>query len=259
MNPIVFNLGPIAIHWYGVLIAVAFGIGIILANSHAALRKIDTETLTNLLFIVIPAALIGARLYYVLFNLAYYTANPYEILAVWHGGLAIHGGIIGGFLAGYWYIRKEKNLNLWSAADVIAPSLILGQAIGRWGNFFNQEAHGGPVSYEFISRFPHFIQQGMYIDGQYYHPTFLYESLWDSIVFFILFWLIRRKRLPDGVVVLIYFILYSVGRFLVEGLRTDSLMLGPFRIAQVVSIGVIFLSGIILYLKLRNFKLVSRD
>lgn len=252
MNPIAFHLGSIPIHWYSLLLALAFSVGILLANYLASLRKIDTDKLANLLLLVIPASILGARLYYVLFNWGYYASNPQEILAVWHGGLAIHGGIIGGFLAGYLYMRHEKDLKLWSTADIIAPSLILGQAIGRWGNFFNQEAHGGLVSPEFISRFPDFIQQGMYIGGQYYHPTFLYESLWNILVFLVLFWLIRRKSLPDGIVTMTYLILYSLGRFFVEGLRTDSLMLGPLRIAQVVSIGAIVLAAIFIFYKTRK-------
>lgn len=252
MNPIAFHVGPLPIHWYSLLIALAFAIGILLANYHATLRQIDTDQLANLLFLVIPGSIIGARLYYVLFNWGYYAANPQEILAVWHGGLAIHGGVIGGFLAGYCYIRYEKTLKLWATADIIAPSLILGQAIGRWGNFFNQEAHGGPVSSDFISNFPGFIQKGMYIQGQYYHPTFLYESLWNSLVFLILLWLVRRKSLPAGIVTMTYVILYSLGRFFVEGLRTDSLMLGPLRAAQVVSTVAIILAGIFIFYKVRK-------
>lgn len=253
MNPTAFSIGPLPIQWYSLLIALAFGIGMLLANYHAVLRKIDTDKLANLLLLVVPASIIGARIYYVIFNWGYYAANLSEIPAVWHGGLAIHGGIIGGFLAGYFYIRREKDLKLWSVADIIAPSLILGQAIGRWGNFFNQEAHGGPVTPDFISKFPEFIQRGMFIDGQYYHPTFLYESLWNSFVFLILLWLIRRKSLPDGFVTMTYVILYSIGRFFVESLRTDSLMLGPFRVAQVVSvIAIIFAASFILLKRKRS-------
>lgn len=235
MNPIAFHIGPFPIHWYGLLIALAFVSAILLATYQARLRNVDADRLSDLVLLVIPAAIIGARIYYVLFNWGDYAGNPGEIFAVWHGGLAIHGGVLGGFLAGYCYIRYTKSLKLWPTADVIAPSLILGQAIGRWGNFFNQEAHGGPVSSEFISRFPEFIQKGMFIDGQYYHPTFLYESVWNGFVFLILLWLLRRKSLPGGVVAMSYLILYSLGRFFIEGLRTDSLMLGPWRAAQVVS------------------------
>jgi len=254
LNPIAFNVGPIPIHWYGLFIALAFTLGVLLAYYHASRRKIDMDKFANLIILIIPGALIGARLYYVLFDLGYYAANPLEILAIWHGGLAIHGGIIGGILVGYWYIHHGKDLKLWPVADIVAPSLILGQALGRWGNFFNQEAHGGPVSSEFISRFPGFIQQGMYINGQYYHPTFLYESLWDGLVFVILLWMIRRKSIPDGMVAMTYLILYSLGRFFIEGLRTDSLMLGPLRAAQVVSIGAIIFAAIVIYLKIGKTK-----
>ncbi|HHV64209.1 MAG TPA: prolipoprotein diacylglyceryl transferase [Peptococcaceae bacterium] len=250
MNPIAFYLGPKPIYWYSLLIALAFGVGIILANYHAAKRHLDPDKFTNLVLLIIPSAIIGARLYYVIFNWGYYGANPSEIPAVWHGGLAIHGGIIGGFLAGYWYIRRHKDLKLWGIADIIAPSLILGQAIGRWGNFFNQEAHGGPVSPEFISKFPAFIQKGMYIDGLYYHPTFLYESLWNILIFLFLLWLLSRQTLPDGIVAMFYLLLYSLGRFFIESLRTDSLMLGPLRVAQVVSVIGIIIASIFIYNKM---------
>lgn len=254
MDPIAFQAGPFTVRWYGVSIALAFGIGLMLAYYHTQRRHVDPDKFINLMILLIPSAIIGARLYYVLFNLTYYLAYPREIFATWHGGLAIHGGIIGGLIATIIYIRKEHSLKFWAVADVIAPSLVLGQAIGRWGNFFNQEVHGGPVSYAFISKFPAFIQHGMYIDGQYYHPTFLYESLWDLLVFVFLFWLIRKKTLPDGIVFLSYVMLYSIGRFLIEGIRTDSLMLGPLRIAQVISIIAIIFAVALLYNKLKKRK-----
>ncbi|NLO97430.1 MAG: prolipoprotein diacylglyceryl transferase [Peptococcaceae bacterium] len=252
MSSIAFKIGPLSIHWYGIIIALAFGLGIALASYHAAQRKIDMDKFSNLVIVTIPAAIIGARLYYVLFQWDYYAANPQEIVAVWHGGLAVHGGVIGGVLAGLLYVHRAKTLQLWICADIVAPSLILGQAIGRWGNFINQEAHGGQVSEEFISKFPHFIQQGMLIDGNYYHPTFLYESIWNAFVFCILFWLFRRRTLPDGTVAALYLILYSVGRFFIEGLRTDSLMLGPLRVAQVVSVLAILLGLSIIYFRNRE-------
>ncbi len=250
MNPIAFHVGPIPVHWYGVIIALAFALGILLAFYHAGQRQVNMDKFNNLVILVIPAAIIGARLYYVVFQWSYYAANPSEIIMTWHGGLAIHGGVIGGALAGFCYIyRNREVMNFWQNADIVAPSIILGQAIGRWGNFLNQEAHGGPVSEEFISRFPEFIKQGMLIDGQYYNPTFLYESLWNALVFLILFWMMRRKNLPHGVVAASYLILYSVGRFFVEGMRTDSLMLGPFRAAQVVSVLAIVLGAVLIYFR----------
>ncbi|UWG95813.1 prolipoprotein diacylglyceryl transferase [Dehalobacter sp. DCM] len=258
MDPIAFQAGPFTVRWYGVIIALAFAVGLIIAYYHTERRKVDPDKFINLIIILIPSALIGARLYYVLFNLDYYTVYPLEIVTVWHGGLAIHGGIIGGILATVFYLRRETALRFWAVADVIAPSLILGQAIGRWGNFFNQEVHGGPVSESFISKFPAFIQHGMYIDGQYYHPTFLYESIWNFLVFLFLFRLIRKKALQDGIVFLAYLALYSCGRFVIEGMRTDSLMLGPLRMAQVISLAAIIFAAIFLFQKLKNRKLDGR-
>jgi phosphatidylglycerol:prolipoprotein diacylglycerol transferase len=184
--------------------------------------------------------MIGARLYYVIFNWASYANYPLEALAIWHGGLAIHGGLFGGVIAGYLYIKKHK-LDFWKFADVVAPSIILGQSIGRWGNFINQEAFGSPVSVDFISRFPEFIQKQMYINNQYYHPAFLYESLWDLLVFLILICMFRRKHF-DGQIMLLYLILYSTGRFFIESLRMDSEMLGPFKLAQLISFVLIAVS-----------------
>jgi phosphatidylglycerol:prolipoprotein diacylglycerol transferase len=252
LSSIAFKIGPFPIHWYGIIIAFAFALGILLAFYHAAQRKIDMDKFNNLVIIVIPAAIVGARLYYVIFSWKYYAANPLEIVAVWHGGLAIHGGVIGGVIAGLWYIHRSNDLKLWTCTDIVAPSLILGQAIGRWGNFINQEAHGGQVSEEFISRFPHFIQQGMLIDGSYYHPTFLYESVWNALVFIVLLWLFKRRSLGEGTVTASYLILYSIGRIFIEGLRTDSLMLGPLKVAQVVSLAAIILGLAIIYFRNRQ-------
>jgi len=252
MDPIAVQIGPLKIYWYGILITTAIIIGLLLAVREAGRRGLDPEHIVNLALVVIPAAFVGARLYYVIFQWDYYAGNWREIIAVWHGGLAIHGGLLGGLLAGLFYVRKAK-LSFWQMADIVAPSIILGQAIGRWGNFFNQEAHGGPVSEEFISHFPAFIQKGMYIDGQYYHPTFLYESLWNLCVFLFLIWYRRKSKAVPGRVFLFYLLLYSVGRFFIEGLRTDSLMLGPLRMAQVVSVSLILLSSVgLLYLHRRH-------
>ncbi|OAT86773.1 prolipoprotein diacylglyceryl transferase [Desulfotomaculum copahuensis] len=234
INPVAIHLGPLPIRWYGILMASAFVIGIILASRRARQNKLDPNHILNMITLIIPAAIIGARLYYVLFEWSSYQHNPLEALAVWHGGLAIHGGLIGGALAGLWYARRHR-LKIWQLADIMAPSLILGQAIGRWGNFINQEAHGGPVSASFMAHFPAFIRRQMFINGQYYQPTFLYESLWDLAVFIFLLWYWPRRRFR-GEVAMLYLGLYSVGRFVVEGMRTDSLMLGPIRVAQLVSV-----------------------
>lgn len=239
MNPIAFSVFGLSIRWYGIIIACGMLLAIILSSYTSKHRNIIYDELLNMTLISLPLAIIGARAYYVIFSYKDYINNPISVFDTRQGGLAIHGGVIVGLLSCFIYCYK-KRLKFLEYADVAAPSIIIAQAIGRWGNFFNQEAHGGPVSYSFIKHFPMFIQKGMYIDGTYYHPTFLYESIWDLCTFFILITILRKSK-KRGIVVASYIGLYSIGRFFIEGLRTDSLMLGPLRIAQVVSlIGVLF-------------------
>lgn len=242
IDPIAFQLGPFKVHWYGIILTSAMLIGTILAARQAKRKGMDPDHIYNLALFIIPCAILSARLYYVIFNWSYYSINLREIPAIWHGGLAIHGAILGGLVVGYLYTRHHS-LNFWVLADILAPSLVLGQAIGRWGNYANQEAYGVPTN----------LPWAMYIAGEYRHPTFLYESLWDLGVFFILLWQRKKnEKLKDGDLFLIYLVLYSIGRFFVEGLRTDSLMLGPLRMAQVISLVFIALGIGILYWKRRN-------
>lgn len=246
-DPVAFRIGSHPIYWYGILIAVAILLGTFLVLREGEKQKLDQDHLLNIILVVIPAAFLGARLYYVIFNWTYYSQNPSEIWAVWHGGLAIHGGLLGGFLAGYFMLRKYR-LNFWQAADLASPSIILGQAIGRWGNFFNQEAYGYEVD-------PSTLPWAMYIDGAYRHPTFLYESLWDLGVFIFLLWLRRRKKRQWGDVFLSYVVLYSLGRLMIEGLRTDSLMLtANLRVAQVVSAVAIVIGLLLIFYRHKNKK-----
>lgn len=247
MDPIALQLGPVVIRWYGVLVSLGIATGLTFSYRESSRQEIDPDHLLNLVILCIPVALIGARLYFVLFSgsLEYYLSNPGEILAIWHGGLAFHGGLITALIVGYIYLRRHK-LGFLPMADVVAPGIALGQSIGRWGNFFNQEAHGGSVTFEFISGFPEFIQKGMYIKGQYYHPTFLYESVWDFLIFAVLAYLGRKEFMKTGDVFLGYVILYSLGRFFIEGLRTDSLMLGSFRVAQLVSVAGILIATVLI-------------
>jgi phosphatidylglycerol:prolipoprotein diacylglycerol transferase len=223
IDPIALRLGPLSIHWYGVIMGVAALLGLLLATFEAKRRGLDPDILLDLVIWVIPAALVGARLYYVLFQWDYYVTNPGDIIAVWKGGLAIHGGLIGAFLAGYFFVRKYK-LPFLFLADLIAPSILLGQMIGRWGNFINQEAHGGVVSRTFLEslHLPNWLIEQMNIEGAYYHPTFLYESLW-SLVGVALLLLYRFSNPRSGEVFFGYLIWYSLGRFFIEGVRTDSL------------------------------------
>ena len=186
---------------------------------------------------------IGARLYYVLFNWSVYRVQPEEIFAVWHGGLAVHGGILLGTLSIY-VCSHIWNLRFWQITDILSPFMILGQAIGRWGNYFNQEAYGYPVSRDSVP-------WAMYIDGQWRHPTFLYESIWDIIGFILLMIATRSKssRLREGDISLIYLVYYSCGRLVIEGFRTDSLMFGPLRAAQLVSVLIIAVSVLVFILR----------
>lgn len=236
LDPVMVSLGPLDLRWYGVIIAFGMLLGFLIANREANKKNMPEGMFIDLMFYIILFSLIGARLYYVFFNLDYYLQDPISIIMVNEGGMAIHGGIIGGILAG-WIYCSRKNLSFFQVADIAVPSLILGQAIGRWGNFMNQEAHGGEVTRNFLESLmlPEFIINQMYIDGAYYHPTFLYESIWNIIGFIIL--ILLRPKLKIGQTLLLYLIYYSVGRFFIEGMRTDSLMIGDvLRTAQVVSI-----------------------
>ncbi|MFY0546112.1 prolipoprotein diacylglyceryl transferase [Brevibacillus sp. H7] len=258
IDPIALSLGPIKVHWYGVIMGLAFFLGTYLARYNAKRAGYDPDHVLNMVVLIIPAAIICARAYYVIFEWEHYRDNLMDMFAVWKGGLAIHGGLIGGVLAGTWYIRKHR-LPFLQLGDLLMPSVILGQAIGRWGNFINQEAHGGPVSAEFMSRFPAFIRDQMLIGGQYYHPTFLYESLWNLLVFGVLMLMLYRWKRFDGQVLFSYMILYSIGRFYIEGMRTDSLLIGnTLRVAQLVSLSLIVLGIVLMVIFAIRSKQVNR-
>lgn len=238
MNPIALSLGPISIRWYGIIICTAIIAGLLLAVREGKRYRISPDFFTDLLLIGAPSAIIGARIYYVIFKWDYYQHHLGEILMVWNGGIAIYGALIGAIIGGYFFIRHKK-YSFWRIADIAAPSLIIGQMIGRWGNFTNQEAHGGPVTEEFLRNtlhLPNFIVNHMNIDGVFYHPTFLYESLWNALGLLLLFWLRRQSFMKAGELFASYFIWYSIGRFFIEGLRTDSLdFSGPGWLASVMN------------------------
>ena len=253
MNPIAFQIGSFEVRWYGILIAFGVIVAIILAGYNCKRKDVDFDTILDGFFVAFPAAIVGARLYYVAFEFQNYKDNLIDALNIRKGGLAIHGGLIGAFLAVYIFAKIRK-INILKYLDIAAPSIILAQAIGRWGNFMNGEAHGGEVSYDFISKFPSFIQKGMNISGIYYHPTFLYESSWNLMICGILLVILYKKRNEDnGIVIASYMILYSLGRVFIEGLRTDSLMIGNMRIAQLMSIAGIIV-GVALIICIRRKK-----
>jgi phosphatidylglycerol:prolipoprotein diacylglycerol transferase len=247
MSPIAFRALGLEIRWYGILIAFALLSGTLLALRESRRQGFSENYILDIIIISIPAAIIGARLYYVIFQWQDYMGDFMQIFNIRSGGLAIHGGIIAAAIAAFAYTRV-KMISFLKAADLCAPGLILGQAIGRWGNFFNQEAHGGPVNSEFISHFPEFIQRQLLIGGNYYQPAFLYESLWDLLVFLVLL-IYRRKYRVRGRVFMLYVALYSAGRYYIEGMRTDSLMIGmSMRTAQLVSIILIIISVVSMYI-----------
>ncbi|MDO5557588.1 MAG: prolipoprotein diacylglyceryl transferase [Clostridia bacterium] len=241
INKIAFQIFEVEIYWYAIFIIFAIMVGVIFSKLDNGKYNIKFDTVLELLLFVIPISIVCARLYYVIFNLPYYTQNPMEILNLRDGGLAIYGGIIGGIAVIYVYgkIRKIRFLNL---TDYIVPYLALGQAIGRWGNFFNVEAYG--IQTNSIFRMG-IIESEKYIEV---HPTFLYESVCNFIIFIILY-LLRNKRKYKGQITYIYLTLYGLIRFIIEGLRIDSLMMGMFRVSQVLSITLFFIFGIILIYK----------
>ncbi|WP_440896310.1 prolipoprotein diacylglyceryl transferase [Amphibacillus sp. Q70] len=260
LNPIFLELGPITIYWYAIIIVSGVIIGLWLATKEGVRLGLPKDIFSDLLLWALPIAIICARLYYVIFEWERFIGRPWwSVFAVWEGGIAIHGALIGAVITAIIFANRKK-VSFWKLADIAAPSLIIGQAIGRWGNFMNQEAHGGPVSdavYENFIRFlPDFIENQMVIDGVLYHPTFLYESVWNLLVFGGLLWL--RKRNPlRGEVFINYVIWYSVGRFFIEGLRTDSLYIfGLLRTAQLMSI-VLIIAGVILIIYRRKNNLVD--
>lgn len=241
MNPIMFSVGSIDVRWYSVLILLGALIGIAILLKEAKRFDISSDFIVNLSFYTLLFGIIGARLYYVLFNFEMYKDDLISILKIWNGGLAIHGGLIAGFIAIIIYCKKY-NIRFLKVMDMAAPGVIIAQAIGRWGNFFNSEAHGAVTTLMTLKNvlIPDFIIKGMNIGGFYYHPTFYYESLWCIAGFILLIILRRRKYLKVGQLTCIYFMWYSFGRFFIESLRTDSLMLGGFKVAQLVSV-LIFL------------------
>ena len=257
MDRVAIDLGFIQIYWYSITMLLGVLSGAVIALIEVKRQKMNFVDFENMAFYAIVSGFLGARIYYVLFNLDYYLKYPSEIIAIWNGGLAIHGAIIGACLAIFIYCKRKKTPFL-KVLDICVPGLLLGQIIGRWGNFFNSEAHGGIVSRTFLEKLhlPNFIIEGMHINGNYYHPTFLYESMLNLICFVVLMILRRNKKFKTGTFVGIYLIWYGVVRFFIESMRTDSLMLGSLKMAQVISI-VLVIGGIILLIISKKNKLYN--
>ena len=212
MNPVAFTIFGIDVMWYGVIISTGFLIGVVLALSESKRTGFKEDNLLDFLLYAIPIGILGARAYYVIFSWDYYSQNLSQIINIRNGGLAIHGAVIAGVITGIIFCKIRK-INFLELIDLVIPSLILGQAIGRWGNYVNQEAYGGPTD----------LPWGIMVNGQKVHPTFLYESIINILIFIFLLWFRKNKKASDGQIFGLYLILYSSGRFFIEGLRTDSL------------------------------------
>ncbi len=246
MNPYIIQIGNFAVRWYSVLILVGVAIGIILLEKEGKRFNINKDFLFNMAFWTIIFGILGARIYYVIFNFHLYQDDFLSVFKIWEGGLAIHGGIIAGIITIAIYCSRYK-FRLIRILDLCAPSLLIAQAIGRWGNFFNGEAHGMATTLEHLQKLhiPSFIIKGMNIAGIYYEPTFLYESLLCIVGFIFIIFLRRLKYIKVGFPTAFYLMYYSICRFFIESMRTDSLMLGGFKVAQIISV-ILFITGIVI-------------
>lgn len=254
MNRVAFNIFGFNVYYYSLCILLGVIVAYILITREGKKQGLQKEFISDLIFYTLIIGILGARVYYCVFNLDYYLANPSEILKIYNGGLAIHGGVIAGLIFVYLYTKK-KNVSFIKILDIVAPAVIIAQSFGRWGNFFNQEAHGGITTYQNLKNMhiPEFIINGMHIEDKYYYPTFFFESIWCLIGFIILMIARKNKNLRKGFQIGFYFIWYGIGRFFIETLRTDSLMFFGLKIAQIVSlIGIII--GIIIIVTNRNKK-----
>lgn len=253
---IAFSIGSVSIYYYGIIMAIALTVGILVAalvtkNFYPELKP---DVIFNIAPVVIITALLGARIYYCLLNLNYYSQNLLEIFDVRQGGLSIHGAILGGLIGGIIYAKKHK-LPVLKLCDIFSYGLILGQAIGRWGNFFNSEAFGKPTESFLKLYIPIYKRPLEYMQYNYFHPTFLYESILDLCIFLILFYVVQKlTKNKDGVVFFTYLILYSIARILIEQIRVDSVLnVFGIPIAQIVSAAIILISiAAIFVIRLKN-------
>ena len=255
------QIGSLSIAWYAILIITGAFIAYKIGQHNFKKMGYNKDILSDYFFGLLIIGIIGARIWYVIFMWdELYASNPIEIIMFRHGGLAIQGGIITGLIFSWWYFKKH-NIDFLVAGDAIMPGVLIAQALGRWGNFFNQEAYGSAVSLDFLQslHLPQFIIDGMFIDGNYYIPTFFIESVWCFIGFIIMIVLRRKKFMKIGYLTSFYLVWYGIERFFVEGMRTDSLMFFSLRIAQLVSL-VMIIIGILLFIySLRKSKKYEGD
>ena len=239
INPVAFKLGNLSVKWYGIIMAVAIILAVSMAIFEGRKRQIESDDFMDLLLWAVPLGYVGARIYYVIFEWNYYSQHLDQIIAIWNGGIAIYGGLLAG-LAVLLVFCYKRMLPPFLMLDVITPGVMAAQILGRWGNFINQEAHGGPTTLAFLQslHLPNFIISQMKIGGIYYQPTFLYESFFNLIGLLIILFLRHKKHLfKQGEIFMLYLAWYSVVRFFVEGMRTDSLyLMGSIRVSQMLSV-----------------------
>ena len=239
ISSVAFKLGNLSVKWYGVIMAVAIILAVSMAIVEGRKRQIESDDFMDLLLWAVPIGYVGARIYYVIFEWNYYSQHLDQIIAIWNGGIAIYGGLLAG-LAVLLVFCYKRMLPPFLMLDVITPGVMAAQILGRWGNFINQEAHGGPTTLAFLQslHLPNFIISQMKIGGIYYQPTFLYESFFNLIGLLIILFLRHKKHLfKQGEIFMLYLAWYSVVRFFVEGMRTDSLyLMGSIRVSQMLSV-----------------------
>lgn len=249
-QPILLSFGPLQIHWYGLIVVLAVIAGYLVGLRLGKMVGINKKDLTDLFFYLLIFGFLGARIYEILFvDFGYYWHNPAQMIAIWNGGLAIHGGLIAGFFV-LLVFAKKRGLNFWRLADVLTPGVILGQAIGRWGNFFNQELFGLPTDLPWKIYISPENRPLEYLSYNFFHPTFLYESILNFVLFLILFFLFRSRRLADGMIFVFYLLGYSLIRFFLEFIRLDPApVIFGLRWPQIISIFIFFLALVLLFKK----------
>ncbi|MBP2057659.1 phosphatidylglycerol:prolipoprotein diacylglycerol transferase [Lactobacillus colini] len=254
LNPIAFHLGSLSVRWYGILMATGVLVATLMAIQEGKKRQIISDDFVDFLLWAVPIGFIGARIYYVVFEWGYFSQHPDQIIAIWNGGIAIYGGLLAG-LAVLVIFCYKRMLPPFLMLDIIAPGVMAAQVIARWGNFMNQEAHGAKTTLFFLQslHLPNFVIQQMYINGAYYQPTYLYESLGNLLGLIIILSLRHKKHLfKQGEVFLSYVIWYATVRFFVEGMRTDSLYIAnTIRVSQALSL-ILFIGAIILWIYRRK-------
>lgn len=254
---IAFTIGSIDIHWYGIVMSISILLGllvIIFLKKHYY-KEISTDSICDLSFVLIIWGILSARLYYVILDYKYFLHHPFEIFAIWNGGISIQGAIIGGIFAGLIY-AKQNNINFLRYADLFSFGLVTGQIFGRWGNFFNSEAFGLPSNLPWKLYIPYKSRPLEYKTEEFFHPTFLYESILSIFIFIILYLILTKfSKRKDGLIFYMYIILYSIARIIVESIRTDSILtINNIHIAQIVAVIFIFIASVCIFLLYKNNK-----